>query len=215
MRRNPVVALGAVDFDVSGDGSFLYEAVLELRDDADSPMPEGVKIRLRWPGQPPVFFEGTLLSYDQLNARIIFEVARPLDARLKTTPFTVLSSVDELLLVVKSKLETLEKQKDALSWRVLNDGARPRTVAGSTTIDATDVDASQQRAIRASLSQDVTFIWGPPGTGKTHTLARLIAIAALNGKRVVATSIANVAVDQLGSGSSWPFRGADPPASSC
>jgi hypothetical protein len=197
MLRNPVLALGAIDFDVSGNGSFLYEAVLDLRDDADVPMPEGVKVRLRWSGNVQQLLEGTLLSYDQLSSRIIFEVARPLEPRHKSTPFTVLPCVDELLLIVKSKLETLEQRKQALSWRVLNDGARPKTVAAPAVIEASDVDESQREAIRASLTQDLTFIWGPPGTGKTHTLARLIAIAALSGKRVIATSIANVAVDQL------------------
>jgi hypothetical protein len=197
MLKKPILALGAVDFDVSGDGSFLYEAVLDLQDDADFPMPEGVKIRLRWAGTIQLIVEGTLLSYDQLTSRIIFEVARPLEARQKTTPFTVLPCVDELLLIVKAKLETLEQHKEALSWRVLNDGARPRTAATSAVFEASDVDESQRQAIRAALTQDLTFIWGPPGTGKTHTLARLIAIAALSGKRVIATSIANVAVDQL------------------
>lgn len=197
MLKNPVLALGAVDFDVSGEGSFLYEAVLDIRDDVDFPMPEGVKIRLRWSGSIQLLLEGTLLSYDQLSSRIIFEVARPLEAVHKSTPFTVLPCVDELLVIVKNKLETLEQRKDALSWRVLNDGARPKAAAASAAFDACDVDESQRGAIHASLTQDLTFIWGPPGTGKTHTLARLIAIAALSGKRVNATSIANVAVDQL------------------
>ena len=38
---------------------------------------------------------------------------------------------------------------------------------------------------------------GAAGYDKTYTLGKLIAEAALAGKRIVATSIANVAVDQL------------------
>lgn len=51
--------------------------------------------------------------------------------------------------------------------------------------------------IQGCLDRDISFVWGPPGTGKTYTLGKLIATAAIAGKRIIATSIANVAVDQL------------------
>ena len=30
-------------------------------------------------------------------------------------------------------------------------------------------DSSQQKAFHAALGNDITFIWGPPGTGKSYT----------------------------------------------
>jgi len=43
----------------------------------------------------------------------------------------------------------------------------------------------------------ITFVWGPPGTGKTYTLARVIANKYLKGKKVLVLSQSNQAVDVL------------------
>ncbi len=42
-----------------------------------------------------------------------------------------------------------------------------------------------------------TFVWGPPGTGKTYTLARVAANKYFQGKRVLLLSQSNQAVDVL------------------
>ncbi|MDX8344333.1 AAA domain-containing protein [Rossellomorea sp. YZS02] len=43
----------------------------------------------------------------------------------------------------------------------------------------------------------VTYLWGPPGTGKTYTLARVAAYHYSEGKRVLILSHSNAAVDVL------------------
>jgi len=48
-----------------------------------------------------------------------------------------------------------------------------------------DADASQQRAIVATLSGRDGIIDGPPGTGKSQTIANLIACLAARGRRVL------------------------------
>jgi len=58
-------------------------------------------------------------------------------------------------------------------------------------------DSSQNPAVRRALSQRVTFIWGPPGTGKTRTLAALAAALVRGGKRVLLAAMSNAAVDNL------------------
>lgn len=40
------------------------------------------------------------------------------------------------------------------------------------------------------------FVWGPPGTGKTETLAYVIAELCAQDRRVLVTSTTNAAVDQ-------------------
>lgn len=58
----------------------------------------------------------------------------------------------------------------------------------------------QERAIAKSLGSDVTFIWGPPGTGKSATIARLSREFIDRGKTVLVVAHTNVAIDSLLSG---------------
>lgn len=53
----------------------------------------------------------------------------------------------------------------------------------------------QKEAIQKSITNRVTYIWGPPGTGKTATLGFIIANLLHQGKRVLFVSNTNRAVD--------------------
>jgi len=59
------------------------------------------------------------------------------------------------------------------------------------------LNESQKKAILKSLNQNVTFIWGPPGTGKTKTMGVIAAILIKMGKKVILTALSNKALDQL------------------
>jgi hypothetical protein len=54
---------------------------------------------------------------------------------------------------------------------------------------------SQSDALAKSLVQPVTYIWGPPGTGKTSTLGHIMAEFLLQGNTVLFVSNTNRAVD--------------------
>ena len=55
---------------------------------------------------------------------------------------------------------------------------------------------SQERAIEASFSRSLAVIWGPPGTGKTKTIAKAVEAHLNAGRRVLLVSHANTAVDE-------------------
>jgi superfamily I DNA and/or RNA helicase len=55
---------------------------------------------------------------------------------------------------------------------------------------------AQEKAIAASFFSQTTVIWGPPGTGKTKTVAQAIEAHLHAGRRVLLVSHANAAVDE-------------------
>ncbi|MFN3192732.1 MAG: AAA domain-containing protein [Aureliella sp.] len=74
----------------------------------------------------------------------------------------------------------------------------PRFDAETSVEFATELNPPQQDAVRFALSsRDVAILHGPPGTGKTTTLAEIIYQAVQNGQRVLACAPSNTAVDNM------------------
>lgn len=63
----------------------------------------------------------------------------------------------------------------------------PSTYPGNTE--------SQNRAVEAALTNDITYIWGPPGTGKTTVIGQIIDGIYRHGRSVLVVSHTNTAVD--------------------
>ena len=59
------------------------------------------------------------------------------------------------------------------------------------------LNESQIRAVELGLSHTASRIWGPPGTGKTTTLAVLVTQLVADGERVLLTSNTHAALDQV------------------
>ncbi|GAA3359919.1 AAA domain-containing protein [Saccharopolyspora gregorii] len=60
-----------------------------------------------------------------------------------------------------------------------------------------DADSSQQRAIDTALAGHHVLVEGPPGTGKSQTIANIIAGAAARGKRVLFVSEKRAAIEAV------------------
>lgn len=59
------------------------------------------------------------------------------------------------------------------------------------------LNESQQNAIKNALSNEISIIHGPPGTGKTHTLVELIKQLYDRGERVLVCGPSNISVDTI------------------
>ncbi|WP_189194171.1 DEAD/DEAH box helicase [Micromonospora fulviviridis] len=57
------------------------------------------------------------------------------------------------------------------------------------------LNEGQRRAVELALTHGVTWLWGPPGTGKTTTISALVAALAARGKRVLLAAPTNAALD--------------------
>jgi hypothetical protein len=76
-------------------------------------------------------------------------------------------------------------------------GKRPSASAEAEPILPHEgLNPAQAAAVRLALGSRVSFIWGPPGTGKTETLSHVVEELAASGRRVLVASTTNAAIDQ-------------------
>lgn len=87
--------------------------------------------------------------------------------------------------------ESLEDSKfnRALAYALICEGRKLSIYTQKT------LKKGQNIAIKEALSKPITIVWGPPGTGKTHTLANIAIEHYLRGKKVLIISHSNIAVD--------------------
>lgn len=76
--------------------------------------------------------------------------------------------------------------QDSEDHRVFTDG---------DWLDRGGNNAAQNAAIQSALTNDITYIWGPPGTGKTTVIGQVIEELYQRERSVLVVSHTNVAVD--------------------
>ena len=93
-----------------------------------------------------------------------------------------------LLQFLKDRLDTIQAAPSPIVRSLICDGKK-NIQHGKAIIKG------QDNACKMSISQPISFIWGPPGTGKTETLANIARLHIQNGLRVLMLSYSNVSVD--------------------
>lgn len=73
---------------------------------------------------------------------------------------------------------------------------QPAKVPGPALRDHRALNDSQRAAVQLCVDADLAFVWGPPGTGKTTTLAHIVDELAAHGRRLLVLATTNAAVDQ-------------------
>ena len=64
------------------------------------------------------------------------------------------------------------------------------------TLSLVKISGELRRILEQACGSAVTYVWGPPGTGKTYAIAHLIAALIESGERILVTSHTKAAVDQ-------------------
>ena len=99
-------------------------------------------------------------------------------------------SVEEwfLLEAIMDRLDDLDSDKSEIAYEI--------ACRGKNQINRLHpIRKGQNSALSSAINEPITFIWGPPGTGKTETLAKIALEHIQNGKRVLMLSYSNVSVD--------------------
>lgn len=158
---------------------YYFEAIQSLK------IPNGSIVKLLW-GKMVV--EGRIISSEQNS--VILTVEKFIgdlihDAFLLYDPW-------ELLVQLMDRLEESKKSKKKRS-RI------KRLMNPTNTFEPAPIRAKSnvEEVFLRSKYNPVTFVWGPPGTGKTYTLARVAANLFLKKKNVLILSHSNQAVDVL------------------
>lgn len=66
---------------------------------------------------------------------------------------------------------------------------------GLNIVYSENLTESQKKAINSAISNDITYIWGPPGTGKTTVIGDIIRNLYRSHRSVLVVSHTNIAVD--------------------
>lgn len=128
-----------------------------------------------------------------------------------TIPASIIECED-FNVIIRTKdnlgIEVSEIEISAEPWMLLDklkdrlDGIRKTKIVKALVCDGRkeitygkDIITTQMKAIEMSQSQPITFVWGPPGTGKTETLSEIVWKHIKRGNRVLMLSYSNVSVD--------------------
>ncbi|MDQ0201382.1 AAA domain-containing protein [Neobacillus ginsengisoli] len=166
---------------LSSEGSFTYyfDTVAPVR------IPVGSSIKLEWGGSRQngrvlsSEDQGVMLAMEQSFGELIRE------AYLYHDPW-------ELLEQLIQRFDEIKKSKQKrLRVKKLMDPSMP----SKHPIDK--IKSNIHELVLRSKYNPVTFVWGPPGTGKTYTLARVAANKYFHENRVLILSHSNQAVDVI------------------
>ena len=98
---------------------------------------------------------------------------------------------------LKTRLGELRANHHEVARALALFGKLPRVHAPrSLVLDHGELNDSQRRAVQLCSDSSVAFLWGPPGTGKTATLAHVADELLAQGQRLLILSTTNAAVDQ-------------------
>ena len=190
-QNNNYISIAQIQEIEQKPGLRIYRANLIIENDDFITFSEGAKVKLKYGDYSSQTI--TILNFDAKSESLLFQTNK----EVKSRNGRVQSSNVSVLFKLKERIEAIE-EKDIPIWNLLNGKNFPKKLKDNEhEIWDQGLDESQKNCLKQSLSNDITYIWGPPGTGKSHTLARVLLNLYNRNEKTVICSIANVAVDGL------------------
>lgn len=203
-QRNPrnrkMYRVASCDNISSQEGNFVYKAQLVVEEGDDPHFTEGMPVEFRTSmavyscevvefdyANAILFFSSTRSVYYTSNSRVVSDATMNTVALIKLLQVISEQTFSETLPIHKFLTNTTRQLKQI-----------DHDMYPSYIDEYLGRDKSQFEAFKAALDKDITFIWGPPGTGKSYTLSAIImALYHMCGERTAVCCLSNVAVDQL------------------
>ncbi len=181
------------------NNKYIYTAQLEIRDGSDPHFREGLQIHINNGSRSYI---GEVIEYDYVEGILYLTSSNRIYQNLGRMFINVDNSF--ILEGLKKRIITysqtgiaqelpvykfIDKTTDKL--RFIKHDSIPDSISA-------ELDKAQNQAFQAALNHDITFIWGPPGTGKSFTLAAIVrGLYQIENERTIVCCVSNVAVDQL------------------
>lgn len=135
------------------------------------------------------------LTVDQLTLSLTADLADYIpQARLNIDRMRLLLSLDKRLATIQAHPQDY---LTSLAMKCFQPTAQPTVIDPELTLapDPT-LNPEQSDALIRGLLHDISFIWGPPGTGKTMVIGSACKVSYERGARVLIAANTNTAVDQ-------------------
>lgn len=201
--------------DVSNRGKYFYSFTC----DEEILFPDNTPVIIIYRGSQ---FKGELISVHERD--LVIALSQKLeggniDAKMKVDPWFLLEELKQRLDDAGTAPSSNRRLaqfllsrtyiQDAPNCPITFDALLPRIVATCEESVSPRYNESQEEAIDRVLQYKVSYIWGPPGTGKTSTLGLTVASLAHAGKSVLVLAHSNAAVDTAMQALAPYLRGSD------
>ncbi|RXK46743.1 AAA domain-containing protein [Halorientalis pallida] len=137
----------------------------------------------------PVRGRAEMARVEQLGEEVVVTTDEPVELRrLDVYPSEI--GTDRMLTALHDAVLKQSPEKKAVLF-----GRREPEFGEDDTVYIDNNEAQNEAVSLAVRAEDVALIHGPPGTGKTYTLARTVRALVERGARVLLTAFTNRAVD--------------------
>lgn len=175
----------------------IFEAELDLSEDQNPKLVEDIPITIKI-GR--LEFPSRVLDFHRSGQKLYFSSDSPLrkyygEKYVEVDASWITGKLKSRLLAGKEK-----SMESPVISKFLNGDFTPEEIETTHLREeeyAKYLNESQFKAFQFSNNHDISLIWGPPGTGKSYTLAHILYNFYRKDESTLVTCIANVAVDAL------------------
>ena len=155
--------------------------VYTFETDSELHFPDGTAIKLWFPDK---IIPAQVISCEDFT--ITIQPVEYIGDKVETVEFT--AEPWQLMEALAERIDELNPDTSPIAYELACKGMKQINQRKMISL-------GQDSALKKSTTQGIMFIWGPPGTGKTTTLAKIASEHISKNERILMLSYSNVSVD--------------------